>query len=282
MFQLMGLLVGLHLARYVLMAGGAWLALWAWKNPLTASRRIQPRDFEPAELRREIAWSLVTAVLFGLFFGASYAGMAPRPLTWPGALGALEFSAWLLLILVLHDAYFYWSHRLLHHPRVFRIAHRTHHLSKNPSPFSALAFHPTEALMQAVWAVPVAWLLPVPSSVWFAFAFVAMFINVLGHCGVELYPRWWAGHPVFGWLNSGTAHNQHHVRLDRNFGLYFTWWDRLCGTSLQPVDVAAPGGVVEPLHRPEKGGEHAAHDLQQQEARHQHRHRDDEEAQRAQ
>jgi sterol desaturase/sphingolipid hydroxylase (fatty acid hydroxylase superfamily) len=69
--------------------------------------------------------------------------------------------------------------------------------------------------------------------VWLVFSFVAMFINVLGHCNVELYPRSWATHPVMGWLNSSTMHNQHHLHLDRNFGLYFTFWDRLMNTRLR-------------------------------------------------
>lgn len=77
---------------------------------------------------------------------------------------------------------------------------------------------------------------------WLAFAFVAMFINVLGHCGVELYPRAWASRPVFGWLNSATAHDQHHLRLERNFGLYFTFWDRLCGTAVPREEPALAGG----------------------------------------
>lgn len=226
------LLIGLHLARYALMAGGAWLVFWQWKgNPVTAARRLQLHDFTARDLRREVLASMQTAVIFGLLFGVVFAGQAPRPLSHSGLAGALEFCAWLGGVLVVHDTYFYWSHRLAHHPRLFRWVHRLHHESRNPSPFAALAFQPTEALLQVIWAVPLGLLLPVPSSVWLAFAFVAMFINVLGHCGVELYPRSWASHPVFGWLNSATFHNRHHLELGRNFGLYFTFWDRVMKTA---------------------------------------------------
>lgn len=225
-------LLAVHLGRYVLMAGGAYAFFWSWKsNPLTARRRIQHEPFTREALRREVGWSLVTAVIFAVFFGVAYAGLKPLALSWPGAWKALEFVLWLGLLLIIHDTWFYWSHRFAHHPRVFRWVHQLHHRSRNPSPFAALAFQPTEALLQAVWAVPLARLLPVPSAVWFTFAFVAMFINVLGHCGVELYPASWATHPVLRWLNSATAHDQHHQRLDRNFGLYFTLWDRVMKTS---------------------------------------------------
>jgi len=230
--QLIAVLIALHLARYVVMAGGAWLVFWRWRgNPVTAARRLQHTDFTREDLGREVRWSIVTAVVFGVFFGVVYSGSPPRPLVHQGGAAALEFSLWLLLVLLVHDAAFYWSHRVLHHPVVFRHVHALHHRSRNPSPFAALAFHPAEALVQAVWAVPLGVFAPIPSSVWLAFAFVAMFINVLGHCGVELYPRWWAGHPVFGWLNSASAHNRHHLELDTNFGLYFTFWDRLLGTA---------------------------------------------------
>ncbi len=228
---MVAVLVGLHLGRYALMAGGAYLFFWKWKgNPLTATRRIQHQVFTRADLRREVLFSLQTALLFGALFGVVYGGAKPIPLAQSGGWAVLEFCAWMLFVLVVHDTYFYWSHRLLHHPALFRRVHALHHQSRNPSPFAALAFHPVEALFQVAWAIPLGQFLPVPSSVWLAFAFVAMFINVLGHCGVELSPRSWATHPVLGWLNSATIHDAHHQQLDQNFGLYLTLWDRVLKT----------------------------------------------------
>lgn len=230
---LMFLLVGLHFGRYLLAAGGAWLFFFAWKrNPFTATRRLQPGPFLSADLRRELLASALTALLFGAFFGLVYGGTTPVPLRAAGASAALEFCLWLGLILLVHDTYFYWSHRLLHHPAVFQRAHALHHRSRNPSPFAALAFHPFEALAQVVWAVPLSLVLPIPSAVWFAFSFVAIFINVLGHCGVEPYPLHWQQHPVLKWLNFSTLHNRHHQDFHGNYGLYSSFWDRVMGTLL--------------------------------------------------
>ena len=36
--------------------------------------------------------------------------------------------------------------------------------------------------------------------------------------------------PWFGWNNTTTHHDLHHQTGRYNFGLYFTWWDRACGT----------------------------------------------------
>jgi Delta7-sterol 5-desaturase len=226
------MLIGLHFGRYLLSAGGAWLFFFGWKkNPITASRRLQAAPFQRSDLRRELLASAVTAVLFGTLFGVVFGGQQPTPLAHSGAWAVLEFFAWLALILVLHDTWFYWSHRLLHHRLVFPRVHALHHRSTNPSPFAALAFHPLEAVMQVIWAVPLSLLVPIPSAVWLAFSFLAIFVNVLGHCGVEPYPLSWQTHPALKWLNFATMHNRHHVKLGSCFGLYFSFWDRVMNTT---------------------------------------------------
>lgn len=228
--QVLPLMVGLvtlHATRYLLAAGAAWAFFWAWKsNPITRARRLQPQDFTRVDLRRELFTSLRTAVVFGSLFGVVYAGTPMVPLEAPGVWKALEFSGWLGGLLLVHDTYFYWSHRLAHHPRIFRWLHSVHHLSRNPSPFAALSFGVLDAVVQVAWAVPLVRLVPVPSVVWLVFSFVAIGINVIGHCGVELYPSAWMRHPVLKWLNFTTMHNQHHLVLNGNYGLYFSAWDR--------------------------------------------------------
>ena len=225
-------LVGLHFGRYLLTAGAAWLFFFGWKNnPLTARGRLQPEPFRREDLKRELGASAVTALLIGTLFGLVFGGTQPLPLSHRGLAGFGEFCLWLGFIVLVHDTFFYWSHRLLHHRRVFPLVHALHHRSTNPSPFAALAFHPLEALAQVSWAVPLSFLLPIPSVVWLAFSFLAIFINVLGHCGVEPFPERWQAHPVLKWLNFATMHNRHHLHFERHFGLYFSAWDRLMGTS---------------------------------------------------
>ena len=54
--------------------------------------------------------------------------------------------------------------------------------------------------------------------------------NVIGHSGFEIFPRGTAAHALFGLLTTNTHHDLHHSAGRLNYGLYFTWWDRLCGT----------------------------------------------------
>lgn len=239
---LVAMFVTLHVGRYLLTAGAAWAFLWGWKaNPFTAARRIQTTGPSAGDVRREVLASLRTGVLFGVLFGLLSVGLPVVPLRASGVGAALEFGAWLLALLVVHDTYFYWSHRLAHHPAVFGWLHALHHRSRTPTPFAALAFGVADALLQVLWAVPLVRWVPVPSAVWVAFSFVAIGINVLGHCGVEPFPPRWRTHPVFKWLNFATMHDLHHQQVHGNFGLYSSAWDRWMGTVLPlPEPVREP------------------------------------------
>jgi lathosterol oxidase len=99
-----------------------------------------------------------------------------------------------------------------------------------PTPFAAYAFDVPEALLMAAFT-PL-WLLIVPMHALGLFLFMAFMIvrNVMGHAGVELMPRRLADSRWFGWINSTTHHDLHHTSFHHNYGLYFTWWDRLMGT----------------------------------------------------
>jgi sterol desaturase/sphingolipid hydroxylase (fatty acid hydroxylase superfamily) len=57
-----------------------------------------------------------------------------------------------------------------------------------------------------------------------------MLRNAIGHCGYEVFPPRADGRPLFDWLTTVTHHDLHHARAGTNFGLYFTFWDRIMGT----------------------------------------------------
>ena len=54
--------------------------------------------------------------------------------------------------------------------------------------------------------------------------------NAIGHCGYELFPSWRNGRPILDWFTTVTHHDIHHAHAGWNYGLYFTWWDRLMET----------------------------------------------------
>jgi len=50
----------------------------------------------------------------------------------------------LFWMFVCEDFAFYWSHRLLHHPKLYPYIHKVHHESKSTTSLSAVATHPVE------------------------------------------------------------------------------------------------------------------------------------------
>lgn len=221
------------LTRYVVFAVGVWLALWVVFSRLLVSRKIRLERPKARQLATEFAISLRSIAIFSTVGTAMF--VAERAGLLPGAgLAARWGLGWaaasLVLMVIAHDAYFYWTHRLVHDPRLFRVFHRRHHRSNNPSPFSAYSFDLAEAAIQAAF-VPI-WVLIVPTQ----WAVVGLFMvhqiarNTLGHSGYELFPARSDGRPLIGFLTTTTHHDLHHAEAGWNYGLYFTWWDRLMGT----------------------------------------------------
>ncbi len=225
--------VGLILARYLVVAGIALGLVTLFRKPL-ATRRIQAAPFTAVQLRREFLWSLSSIGLFGL----AVAGMlllrdgGPNLKLYPdiGAFGLWWFWLSMPAGIVFHDFYFYWAHRFMHLPGVFERVHRVHHLSTNPSPLAAFAFHPIEALIELGGILLFATLFPVHPIALALIGFYSLLSNVLGHLGYELFPQGFIRSPALNWINTSTSHNQHHRSINYNFGLYSLIWDRIFGT----------------------------------------------------
>jgi len=219
--------------RYVVFAVSVWLVLWVVLARPLAGRKIRPETPKAKQLLMEFAVSIRSIAIFstiGLFtFVLERLGYLPGPQIAAGW-GPIWFWASLALMIVAHDTYFYWTHRVMHDPRLFRTFHRRHHRSHNPSPFTAYSFDLGEAAVMGAF-VPL-WMLMVPTQ----WPVVGLFMlhqiarNTLGHSGYELFPARRDGRPLLDFLTIHTHHDLHHAHAGANYGLYFTWWDRLMGT----------------------------------------------------
>jgi len=139
-------------------------------------------------------------------------------------------------MLLIHDTYFYWTHRAMHSSALYQWVHKIHHLSMNPSPWAAYAFHPLEAVVEAGIVVVFAFVIPVHPLHISLFLLIMMIYNVYGHLGYELYPNRFSRSRVGKWINTSVNHNQHHQFFTGNYGLYFLWWDRWMGTLRKDYD----------------------------------------------
>jgi sterol desaturase/sphingolipid hydroxylase (fatty acid hydroxylase superfamily) len=220
--------------RYAVFAGVAWLVAYLWFRRRWFHRKVIQRLPTSADIRREIAHSLRSAVVFGVVGTATvwaarrgwtqmYWDLGERPAWW--------FCASIGLTVLLHDTWFYWTHRLMHHPRVFRRVHLDHHRSTNPTPWAAFAFSPSEAAVQAAIFPLAVTVMPLHPLAFAAFMSCQMFFNVLGHTGFEVFPQRFMHSPFRFVLNTPTNHAMHHQTMGGNYGLYFNFWDRLMGTN---------------------------------------------------
>jgi sterol desaturase/sphingolipid hydroxylase (fatty acid hydroxylase superfamily) len=219
---------------YSLAAGLAWLTFYVLLKRTLAHRKIMPKFPTRRQLGRELLYSLRSLLVFGLSGAfvvfAGYSGWTKFYLRIDQR-GYVWFFVSIALTIVLHDAYFYWTHRLMHHPRLFRRLHRVHHLSTSPSPWAAYSFSTLEAAVQAGIAPLAVMLIPLHPTAFALFMVWQISFNVLGHCGYEIFPQWFLDTWPGKFLNTPTHHAMHHECFRTNFGLYFNVWDRLLGTN---------------------------------------------------
>jgi Delta7-sterol 5-desaturase len=219
--------------RYLFGAGGVYLLINVCLAPWLTSRKIRAATPDWHQMSGEILASLRTVLIFttvGVLLTlaaiAGYLNIYSNIQTY----GLLWFWASVVLIIVVHDGYFYWAHWLMHRHRWLRRFHLQHHKSYNPTAFTSYAFDPVEAIIQAVFLPLFVLFVPMHPLAIFIFTSHMMLRNALGHCGHEVFPANSRGCPAFGWMTTVTHHDLHHAHAGYNLGLYFSWWDRWMGT----------------------------------------------------
>jgi len=226
-------MLGIDLLRYLLGAGLVWLAVKVLFRRQLAGRRILDGAPRQGQIRRELVYSLSTVLIFaanGTMLWLLAANGWVRLYADVAAYGWVWWWASLALIIVAHDTYFYWTHRLLHDRRWFGTVHGRHHASVHPTPWAAYSFHPVEAAIQAAFLPLFVAVVPTHGGVVAVFLLHMILRNAIGHCSHELMPWRLTPRGALRWITPVSHHHFHHARNRGNYGLYFTWWDRWCDT----------------------------------------------------
>lgn len=221
------------LTRYVIFTFGVWLLLWVALRPFLRARKIREATPPARQLAVELMFSLRSMAIFatvGVLMVFMYrAGFYPL-----GKLADSWGPAWFWVSIVAGivglDAWFYWTHRLMHDPRLFRRFHRRHHRSNNPSPFTAYSFDVGEALLLIGYVVVFPMVFPMASSAMQWVMLYQIVTNTLLHSGYELMPARRDGRPMLDFIVTTTHHDLHHAQAGWNYAAWFTWWDRWMGT----------------------------------------------------
>lgn len=194
----------------------------------TTSKRNAYR-LKKNQIQREIKWSFLSSLVFTCFSAGCFWAYQ-QDLTkiyddvWAYPIWYLCISP--VVMLLLYETYYYWLHRAMHIPGIYKIVHHAHHQSMHPTVFTSFCFHPLEAILQFLFFPLLILFIPVHYVVLLIVLMVMTCSAIINHSGVEIIHKKFLLNHFIG----ATHHDLHHTEFKTNFGLYFTWWDRLMKT----------------------------------------------------
>jgi sterol desaturase/sphingolipid hydroxylase (fatty acid hydroxylase superfamily) len=219
--------------RYLLVSGIFYIIFYKWYRAKWAYRKLGKKEYTSKQFRREIMWSCISAVCFS-FTGTMllllwqkgmtsiYTDINEYPLWW--------MPASLIISLLIDETYYYWVHRWMHHPAIFRHIHKVHHQSTISSPWTSFAFHPIEGMLLSLPFVCTLIFIPMHVSVIFLQLAIMTVSSIINHLDIEIYSEAMRKNKIGKLLIGASHHALHHKQFKYNFGLYFTFWDKLKNT----------------------------------------------------
>jgi sterol desaturase/sphingolipid hydroxylase (fatty acid hydroxylase superfamily) len=155
--------------------------------------------------------------------------------------GALEMLIQFALCILIHDTAFYWTHRMLHTPLLYRTVHKRHHTFTINHPIAVEHAHVAESLVANLFPMFLPCVVLRVHGTTFSLWFGAMLVEGSGaHSGFALP---WSPFRLF---RETERHAFHHSYCDGAEGLgtsgcYGGWlhlWDWACGTDAEFLEHA--------------------------------------------
>ncbi|MBR8830075.1 MAG: hypothetical protein N5P05_003266 [Chroococcopsis gigantea SAG 12.99] len=221
------------LGRYFLIAGGTYLLLYLPLGRSLVKPTIENVSASWQTVKNDIKLSLISTGIFAIaaaFIWSSYNSGLTRLYNHLDLnnLWYLGFSY--ITVLILQDTYFYFTHRLFHHPSFFRWWHEGHHRSRQPTPLTSFAFDPLEAISQSLFLIAIVFIIPLHLVTLIAVLTTMTIWAAVNHIGVEGLPGSFSPHWFGKWFIGPAHHGLHHLKYTVHFGLYFTFWDKVFRT----------------------------------------------------
>lgn len=219
--------------RYLVISSVFYFFFYKIRKKQWQNRKVGTNSYSKEQIQKDIGVSIINSFIFSLIGVLTV-------LAWQNGItsfyleiaeyGWIYIVASLFLIMLIHETYYYFLHRFMHHPKVYKIIHKTHHYSITPSPFTAFSFHPIEGILQAIILPLLILFIPIHYSVLVVYLFIMTFSSIINHLDIEIYPKGFEKHMIGKWLIGSTHHSLHHSQFRYNYGLYFTFWDKLLKT----------------------------------------------------
>ena len=217
------------LIRYGLMVSPFYVFFWKLVVRKPIFKRLHDQQVPKGQIKFELKWSIVSSLIFSF---AGYCIGVFWQVGWSQIyLDLSTFGYWylplsVLILSLIHEVYFYFTHVWMHRPGIYQKVHAVHHKSIKTSPFASFSFHPYEAVVHAAFLPMMVCIVPLHPLVILIYLTIMTITAISNHLGVELIPS----KLVKKYFISGTHHSIHHQKFRVNYGLYFRFVDQLMKT----------------------------------------------------
>ena len=135
------------------------------------------------------------------------------------------FIIWLLALPVLTSSHFYFIHRILHWPPLYRTVHRLHHRNIHIGPWSGMSMHPVEHVLY-ISSVLIHFIIPSHPVIILVHLYSRCLGPAFSHAGFEKVK---VGDKDL--IDAADFHHQlHHKYFECNYGTVDAPWDKWFGT----------------------------------------------------
>jgi Delta7-sterol 5-desaturase len=221
---------GLHLYLFTFRRQGKRLK-YDPREQLEKSRKFSFRD----QVRDNVFWSLASGTTIWSIYEVLY--------FWGAANGVIPtffiiehpfvFVAWLLALPVLTSSHFYWVHRLLHWPPLYKTVHHLHHRNIHIGPWSGMSMHPVEHVLY-ISSVLIHFVVPSHPVIFLVHIYSRCLGPAFSHAGFE---KVLIGETKV--VDAADFHHQlHHRFFECNYGTADAPWDKWFGTDHDGSDEA--------------------------------------------
>ena len=227
----------IFLRNYLFMiaiAGGLHLYLFTFrcqKSRLKYDPREQLEKSKKFSFRNQVwdnvFWSLMSGTTIWSIYEVLYFWGAANELIPTFSLSGypLIFIAWLLALPVITSSHFYFIHRLLHWPPLYRTVHRLHHRNIHIGPWSGMSMHPIEHVLY-ISSVLIHFVIPSHPVIVLVHLYSRCLGPAFSHAGFEKVQ---VGDKDL--IDAADFHHQlHHKYFECNYGTVDAPWDKWLGT----------------------------------------------------
>lgn len=226
----------------VLVAGGLHLYLFTFRGQ-ASNLKFDPKEQMEGGRRYSFNHQVYDNIFWSLASGATLWTAYEVLYFWGVANGVIPtfglnehpllFVLWLLLMPLVLSAHFYFIHRMLHWPPLYKHVHSLHHRNTHIGPWSGMSMHPVEHVFY-LSSVLIHFIIPSHPIIVLVHLYTRTMAPAFSHAGFE---KVLVGDKKL--VEAADFHHQlHHRFFECNYGNVDTPWDRWFGSYHDGTDEA--------------------------------------------